>query len=396
MASVRQSIPQDEFGPEYVVEVYDAALGMRGFLVIDNTALGPGKGGIRMTPTVTAAEVFRLARTMTWKNALAGIPFGGAKAGIIWRGGDQALKKKFIQGFAQAIKPFTPKRYIAGPDVATGEREMEWFVEATGNWRSATGKPANLCMELFGKAGERPQSTSGARLRGRCGIPHEFGSTGFGVAHATAVATEMLGIPIAAATVAIHGFGNVGTFTYQFLSEMGAKVIALADRTCTLLSERGFDNKKISRLIREQKPLRSYRGGQILPPDAFWNIAVDILIPASVTDVINEKNKRLIRTKLIVEAANIPMTESIEREFWGMGVMVVPDFVANAGGVISSYAEYRGYNPKRMFDLVEKKITAATEKVLTESLRKKREPRAVALELAKKRIKEKMQERAKH
>src|SRR3990170_8884709 len=131
-------IQRDEFGPEYIINVYDPQIGMEGFLVIDNTALGPGKGGIRMTPNVTAEEVYRLARTMTWKNALAGIPFGGAKAGIIWPGGDDHLKKQFVQSFAKAIKPFLIKKYIAGPDVNTGEKEMQWFVEAAGNLRAAT------------------------------------------------------------------------------------------------------------------------------------------------------------------------------------------------------------------------------------------------------------------
>ncbi|MEK7554507.1 MAG: Glu/Leu/Phe/Val dehydrogenase dimerization domain-containing protein, partial [Patescibacteria group bacterium] len=180
----------DEWGPEQIVKVYDPKTGLRGILVVDNTALGPGKGGIRMTPDVTEEEVFRLARTMTWKNALAGIPFGGAKAGIRIERGKEPNKKELIQAFARAIKNFTPKRYIAGPDVNTGEAEMQAFVEATGNWRTATGKPANYCMAVFGKKGEK------------CGIPHEFGSTGFGVAEATKVAAEIAGVPIKGVTVA--------------------------------------------------------------------------------------------------------------------------------------------------------------------------------------------------
>lgn len=153
-------IPRDEFGPEYVIHAYDPVIGMRGFLVIDNTARGPGKGGIRMTAQVTAEEVFRLARIMTWKNAIADIPFGGAKAGIVWQGtvpgehrtkSKENLKKKYIQSFARALRPFIPKKYIAGPDVNTGEQEMQWFVEATGNWRSATGKPAKLCVPILRK-----------------------------------------------------------------------------------------------------------------------------------------------------------------------------------------------------------------------------------------------------
>ena len=102
-------IKKDEFGPEYVINIYDPELKMEGFLVIDNTILGPGKGGIRMTPNVTAEEVFRLARTMTFKNALADLPFGGAKAGIVWNGGSDEVKKKFIQSFAKKIKLLTPK-----------------------------------------------------------------------------------------------------------------------------------------------------------------------------------------------------------------------------------------------------------------------------------------------
>src|SRR3989338_8162781 len=209
------SVVNDKFGPERVLKVYDPKIGMKGFLVIDNTALGPGKGGIRMTPNVTEEEVGRLARAMTWKNALAGIPFGGAKAGIVWEGGTPEKKKQFIQSFARAIKPFLPKKYIAGPDVNTGEKEMQWFVEATGNWRSATGKPAGLCMKIFGKSGEK------------CGIPHEFGSTGFGVAHAAKAAAEAAGLDIRKATVAIEGFGNVGSFAFQYLKELGANVVAV-------------------------------------------------------------------------------------------------------------------------------------------------------------------------
>src|SRR3989344_4580198 len=118
----------DAFGPELVVEVFDPALEMRAFLVVHNTARGVGKGGIRMTPTVTKEEVMRLAQTMTWKNAIADIPFGGAKSGIIWPLG--ADKKAYIQAFARAIQPLLGTRYIAGPDVNTTEHEMQQFVQA--------------------------------------------------------------------------------------------------------------------------------------------------------------------------------------------------------------------------------------------------------------------------
>src|SRR3989338_10220879 len=169
------TIQRDEIGPEKIVRVSDKKTGMKGILVIDNTALGPGKGGIRMTPTVTEEEVSRLAETMTWKNSLADIPFGGAKAGMIWPpsaeatgGTSDSLKKLHVQSFARALAPFIPNKYIAGPDVNSGEKEMLWFVQALGNFEAATGKPGKYCRVVAGKK--------------MCGLPHELGRTGFGVA----------------------------------------------------------------------------------------------------------------------------------------------------------------------------------------------------------------------
>ena len=370
-------IQKDEFGPEYVIRIYDPKLNMEGFLVIDNTVLGPGKGGLRMTANVTAEEVFRLARTMTFKNALADLPFGGAKAGIVWKGGTPELKKQFIQSFAKQIKLLTPKKYISAPDVNTGEKEMQWFVEATGNWRTATGKPANLCMKLFGGKEEK------------CGIPHEYGSTGFGVAKTAETAAKILEIDIKDAKIAIHGFGNVGTFAYIFLTQAGAKIVALADAETTIYEENGFDQSIIMKMIRDRSPLKEYSKGKVISAEKFWEVETDILIPASVTNVINDSNKNKIKTKVIVEAGNIPMSEDIEKEFLKKGIWIVPDFIANAGGVISSYAEYKGYNPKRMMETIEKKITKNVKLILEKSIAENKNPRDVGMEIAVERIKNK-------
>ncbi len=364
----------DSFGPEIVVRAYDPKLGMRGYLVIDNTALGPGKGGIRMTPSVSEEEVFRLARTMTWKNSLAGIPFGGAKGGIVWPGGTPETKKAFMQSFARAIKELTPKKYIAGPDVATGEEEMRQFVEATGNPRSATGKPASLC----------------AKDGTHCGLPHELGSTGFGVSIATRVALELLVRDIKNTTVAIHGFGNVATFAFKYLTEWGAKVVTLADSRMAIHDPKGLNRELVLSLIKEGKRLEHYPSEAHIPAENFWSIPADVLIPASVTDVITDANKAKINAKLIVEGGNIVMSETIENELGESGIVVIPDFVANAGGVISSYAEYRGYSPEKMFKLVEAKISKSTMKVLKRSLRTKQSPREVALTIARERVEQAM------
>lgn len=371
----------DRWGPEHVVKVHDDATGLEGILVIDNTARGPGKGGIRMTPDVSEEEVRRLARAMTWKTALADIPFGGAKAGIRFSPERRADKKALVQTFARAIRPFMPKRYIAGPDVSTGEKEMQWFVEATGNWRTATGKPATLCMLVAGKAGEK------------CGIPHEFGSTGYGVAQATAIAAEFAGLPLRAATVAIEGFGNVGSFAAEYLRKLGATIIAVSDRGGTIYAQEGLDEKELRRLKGRGASVVTYGRGTKLAQEELFGLPVDILIPAAVTDVINDRNKVSVKAKIIVEGANIPMRESIEEEFFRHGILVVPDIIANAGGVISSYAEYRGYNPKKMFETVGRKITQTTRLVLEESRRREQSPRTVAMAIAEERVRRAMERR---
>lgn len=347
---------------------------MRGFLVIDNTALGPGKGGIRMTPDVNAEEVLRLARTMTWKNALAGIPFGGAKAGIVWSGGSEEEKKRVIEHFARRIKPFIPRYYIAGPDVNSGEKEMQWFSQAVNNWRAATGKPVDFCESLKGRKGKK------------CGLPHELGSTGFGVAHAARQAAHFKGISLEGARVAIEGFGNVGTFAFRFLKGMGASIVAVSDSKGAVYREQGLYLPPLLEIKTRGGSVRDYKEGKALSTEELFSLEVDILIPAALTDGINDANKDSIKAKIIVEGANIPMREEIEDELWRRGVMIVPDFVANAGGVISSYAEYRGYDPERMFALVERKVSQITKRVLQMSKKEQRNPREVAMEIARKRV----------
>lgn len=333
----------DKWGPELVAEVYDPALGMRGFLVVHNTARGIGKGGIRMTPNVTKEEVYRLASTMTWKNAMADIPFGGAKSGIITPPEvlvDPKKKKAFIQAFIRKIKPLLMTRYIAGPDVNTTEKEMQWVAEAAGNKSAVTGKPKKLG-----------------------GLPHELGSTGYGVVVALCMALAHAGIAEKDARVAVEGYGNVGSFVVKFLREAGIKVVA-------------YCNSKIT----------TYADGHTGPREEIFGLDVDVLVTATVTDVINDSNKNKIKAKIIVEGSNIPMQERIERELYKKGILIIPDFVANAGGVISSYAEYKGYKADKMFKLVKAKISKATRAVLEGSARKKQFPRDVAVAIAQERV----------
>ena len=363
-------ISYDDFGPEKILEIYDPKVKLKAFLVIDNTALGPGKGGIRMTPSVTKEEVFRLARTMTWKCALAELPFGGAKSGIIASKEEiknRERKRELLIAFGKALRGIAPEMYIAAPDVNTGEEEMRWFVEGNGNPRSTTGKPKDLG-----------------------GLPHELGSTGYGVFHSTLVALEFLGLDIKDVSIAIEGFGNVGSFAAKFLAAKGARIVAVSDSKGCIYNKNGLDIEKLIEIKRETGKVTEYKDGEILPNTAIYGLEVDVLIPAALADVINESNVNEVKAKVIVEGANIPITLDAEKKLNERGVLIIPDFVANAGGVISSYAEYMGYNEKKAFRLIEEKIRKNTKLVLERAKERKIHPREAALEIAKERVRKAM------
>lgn len=362
----------DEFGPENIVEVYDPKTKMKGVLVIHNTALGPGKGGIRMTPTVNVEEVFRLASTMTWKNSMAELPFGGAKSGIIANPKEITKEQKFelVRSFARALRPLSPSKYIAAPDVNTAEDEMAVYAKENGSMKSVTGKPTELG-----------------------GIPHELGSTGFGVFHSTKVAIEHMGMDIKGTSVAIEGFGNVGVFAAKFLTEAGAKLIAVSDSKGTIYESHGIDFEKLKQVKEKTGSVINYRPGEVLDGKMLFELAADVLIPGALPDVITKSNVNDVKAKIIVEAANIPMKEDVEDTLHWRKILVVPDFVANAGGVISSYVEFIQGTPQEMFKLVEEKIKRNTKLVLEKAEKDDVKPRDAALNISKERVLKAMKRR---
>jgi glutamate dehydrogenase/leucine dehydrogenase len=365
-------IKHDNLGPEKLIEVYDQRTGMRGFLVIDNTWLGVAKGGIRMTPTVNLEEVFDLARTMTYKNALAELPFGGGKSGIVADVKKISQEEKFdlVRAFSKAIKPLCPAFYVAGPDVNTGEKEIAEFVRANGSLKSATGKPANMCV----KPGVE------------CGIPHEFGSTGFGVVQAILETLDFLGKNIKDMKIAVAGFGNVGTFVANLVEKEGASVVAISDSKGTTYKKNGLNIQKVFDAKSEKGTVAENPEGEKIKSEDIFSLPVDILVPAALGDVITDKNAKSVKAKIIVEAANLPITPDAEDALNKRGVLIIPDIIANAGGVISSFAEYRGYNPKQMFKLVEKKIRKNVRMILEKAKKDKTTPRSAALEIALERL----------
>jgi len=375
LGQVDASTFPDRWGPEKVVHTYDPKTGVRGVLVIDNTARGPGKGGMRIAADVNARLVFALARTMTWKCALADLPFGGAKAGMR---ADPFKTDRIMQvrAFARAVAPYVPGQWISAPDMNVGEKEIEAFVNEVGDLRAATGKPEHLG-----------------------GIPHETGTTGFGVAVAIEAMLERVKgeIPLpkslSEVKVVIQGFGNVGSELAKFLHAKGAKVIALCDYWSAIRGEKGIDITKAARFAyakSEAQSLASYKEAKKIPRDSIFDIECDIFVPAAVGNVITMETAPRLKTKAIVEAANNPTTSEAEKFLHKKGVPVLPDFLVNAGGVIGSYAEYKGQTIDEAFSLIDSKIRKNTTLVLDRSLQTGTMPRFVAMDIAMERVAEAM------
>jgi glutamate dehydrogenase (NAD(P)+) len=391
----------DEWGPEKVLQVYDPDTGMKGVLVIDNTATGPGKGGIRFAQSVTPLEVFKLARTMTWKCAAAGLPFGGAKGGII-ADPNKVDRVAWMKSFAKMIKPYCPSQYIAATDVGTTELDMAIFAHEIGDMRACTGKPAEVG-----------------------GIPHELGTTGYGVSVALKVALELLQDPKNSTDdnstskkeqrdkeirVTIQGFGNVGSFTARFLDELvGVKIVGVSDVSGFIYDKDGLNIPRLMIDMRGRTKLSDLRNKSqqqgnnknissyhynVLDKDEIFEVDSDIFIPAAMGGVINDNTApKLLEhgIRIIVEAANIPTLPSADEYLNKNGVWIIPDFLANAGGVIGSFVEYQGRTEKEAFDLISYKITKNIKQVLAEAIVQKdkskyhevQNPRKIATEMAK-------------
>jgi glutamate dehydrogenase (NAD(P)+) len=369
----------DEWGPEKILQVYDPDTGMKGVLVIDNTSTGPGKGGIRFAESVTPEEIFRLARTMTWKCASAGLPFGGAKGGII-ANPSKVNQVEWMKSFAKMIRPYCPLQYIAATDVGTTELDMAVFAHEIGDMRACTGKPQELG-----------------------GIPHELGTTGYGVSVALRTTLDFLkdtkrkgfeaSKPFLDLTnsldkksndikVVIQGFGNVGSFTAKFLNDLKIKVIGVSDVSGFVFDENGLNIPQLMNDMRDKSKLSDLlvynkQGNQqeyhyeILDKEEIFDVDSDIFIPAAMTGVINDKTAPKLlnhNVKVIVEGANIPTTPSADQHLVDNNVLIIPDFLANSGGVIGSFVEYQGRTEKEAFDLIEYKITNNVKKALYNSL----------------------------
>jgi len=298
-----------------------------GHRVIHSNILGPSKGGIRYDMSVHIDEVKALAAWMTWKCAVVDIPFGGAKGGV--KCNPREMSSGEIERLTRAytlsmIEIFGPDRDIPAPDMGTGEREMAWlmdeFSRAHGHTTNAvvTGKP----LVLGGSLGRTE-------------------ATGRGVMVSALAAMEKLRINPYGATCAVQGFGNVGSFAARLLEERGVKIIAVSDISGAYVNEDGIDIlKAIEYRINNNGSLDGFDNVEKIPGDDLLTLAVDVLIPAAKEDVITVKNAKNIQAKLIVEGANGPTSAKADSIINDKGIIVVPDILANAGGVTVSYFEW--------------------------------------------------------
>jgi glutamate dehydrogenase (NAD(P)+) len=348
----------DALGPAKVVHIHDPSIGLRAILVIDNVACGPSIGGVRMATDVTTDEVFRLARAMTLKNAGAGLPHGGGKAGILAdpKAGD---REPLIRAFAQAIRELGD--YIPGPDMGTDERCMAWI-------RDEIGRSVGL-----------PRVVGGIPL-------DEIGATGHGLAACADVAAEFCDLDLAGARVAIEGFGNVGRPAARMLAERGAVLVAASDSRGAVHDPDGIDPDELIAVKAESGSVTGWARGRTIDPAGLFAVPCEILVPAARPDCIHMDNVDAIQAKLILEGANIPATADAEARLHERGVLVVPDFIANAGGVICASVEYHGGTEDGALSQIADKITRNTREVLEASRRAGVLPRAAAVALAKERV----------
>jgi len=345
-----------------------------GYRVQYNIALGPAKGGIRYHPDVSLDEVTALAAWMTWKCAVAHIPFGGGKGGVacdptrMSRRELEALTRRYI---AEIIEAIGPEKDIPAPDVNTNEQIMAWVMDTysmhVGHTVTAvvTGKP----IELGGSVGRRE-------------------ATGRGVMIVTREAARHLQLDIRNATVAIQGFGNVGSVSAQLLAELGARIVAITDWKGGVYNPRGLDIPKLLEYAREHTTVEGFEGSESIDNEVLFKLKVDILIPAALENQITMDNANDIQARIVVEGANGPTTPEAHRLLHSRGVLVVPDILANSGGVTASYFEWvqdrYGYfwKEEEVIERIEMKMCKAFEAVLQTSLRHQVDLRTAAYVVA--------------
>ncbi len=349
-----------------------------GYRVQYNITLGPAKGGIRYHPDVTLDEVTALAAWMTWKCAVAHVPFGGGKGGVICdptrmsRRELEALTRRYV---AEIIDLIGPEKDVPAPDVNTNDQVMAWVMDTysmhVGHTSTAvvTGKP----VEMGGSLGRRE-------------------ATGRGVMIVTREAARHVGFDIKGASIAIQGFGNVGSVSADLLAKLGARIVAVTDWKGGVHNEKGLDIEKMLDYAKQHKTIDGFPGGDSIENEQLFALDVDVLVPAAMENQITMENAPEIRAKIVAEGANGPTTPDAHKHLHERGVFVIPDILANAGGVTTSYFEWvqdrHGYfwGEAEVNNRLETKMVEAFDDVLTTSVKYKTDMRTAAYIVAINRV----------
>ena len=362
-----EPVIHDDLGPWKVIQINEPSVGLQAVVAIDNVACGPAIGGVRMAPDVSVDEAVRLARAMTLKNAAAGLPHGGGKS-VIYADPKMAVgdKELLVRAFACSIE--NEVNYIPGPDMGTDEEAMAWVHNETGR---AVGLP-----------------------RAIGGIPlDEIGATGYGVCCAVEVALNYCDFSMEGARLAIQGFGSVGIHAARFLVEKGAVLVAAADSRGSIFHETGLDLAELINLKRQGQSVIAAKTGIRGEPDDIVGAHCDIWVPAARPDVVHLGNVDKLNTRLVVQGANIPFTEEAEAELHKRKILVIPDFIANAGGVICAAVEFHGGNQLQAFQTICERVKDNTRQVLDEAKLAGEMPRQAALAMAERRVRTAMASR---
>ncbi|MEO3802606.1 Glu/Leu/Phe/Val dehydrogenase [Nonomuraea sp. B1E8] len=296
---------------------------VQGYRVQHNVSRGPAKGGLRFHPSTDIHEVTALAMWMTWKCALVGIPYGGAKGGVAVDPTVLTTREleRLTRRYVNEILPLIgPEKDIPAPDVGTDEQTMAWVMDTYS---------VNAGYSVPGVVTGKPMTLGGSL--GRAGAT----SRGVQIAALAALGGSPEGV-----TVAVQGFGKVGALAAQYLSDAGCKVVAVSDVTGAVYASSGLDIARLRAWAAEEGGVRGYRHADALARDDLFELDVDVLVPAALEGAITEANAPRIRARLIVEGANGPTTPQADEILAASGTTVVPDILANAGGVIVSYLEW--------------------------------------------------------
>ncbi|MGI4812966.1 MAG: Glu/Leu/Phe/Val family dehydrogenase [Janthinobacterium lividum] len=297
-----------------------------GYRVQHNVSRGPGKGGVRFHQHVTLSEVMALAGWMSIKNAAVNVPFGGAKGGVrvdprnLSRGELERVTRRYTSEIHNVIGPNTD---IPAPDVNTNEQTMAWMMDTYS---------ANQGSTVTGVVTGKPISLGGSLGRSE--------ATGRGVFVVGREAARRRGVALDGARIAVQGFGNVGSNAAKLFAAAGARIVAVQDHTATLYREAGIDAVALAAHVTRAGGIAGFAEAETVEADKFWQIETDILIPAALEGQINARNAGTIRTKIIVEGANGPTTPEADDILRENNILVVPDVIANAGGVTVSYFEW--------------------------------------------------------